>query len=409
LDGLEGAAAGSGGKFDRQAMAQTLAGLGNRIFLMNNVHEEAPEIFETRWVMSYLRGPLTRLQIKTLMANRKVEPSALPVPEMSAARSPAETATPLPALPPEVLQVFVPMRGRQPEGAQLLYRPFLLGTANIRFVDARKGIDLAEDLVRLIPITNEAVAVKWEQATAAELEESELTKEGEVNAVFAGLPAAATQPKSYTVWKKDFADDIYRTYKLELFKSPSLGETSKPNEPERDFRIRLGQLAREQRDEWMEKLREKYAKKAAALQEKIRRAEERLQQEQAQAQQQKLQTAISFGTTLLGAFLGRKAVSSATLGRATTAVRGAGRAMRESQDVDRAEENLEALQQQLADLEAEFKSETEAYLASHDPQNERLETIAIRTKKTDISVQLLALAWVPHWSLADGSTPKAWQ
>ncbi len=71
LDGLEGAAAGAGGRFDRGKMEETIAGLGNRIFLMNNVHEDAPVVFETRWAMSYLRGPLTRDQIKTLMDGRR--------------------------------------------------------------------------------------------------------------------------------------------------------------------------------------------------------------------------------------------------------------------------------------------------------------------------------------------------
>ncbi|MGB3398923.1 MAG: hypothetical protein WBA34_01985, partial [Candidatus Deferrimicrobiaceae bacterium] len=67
LDGLEGAAAGGAGRFDRKRMEQILAGLGQRVFLMNNVHEDAPVVFQTRWVMSYLRGPLTRTQIKQLM------------------------------------------------------------------------------------------------------------------------------------------------------------------------------------------------------------------------------------------------------------------------------------------------------------------------------------------------------
>ena len=65
IEGLEGAAASGGKKFDRQRMEQMLAGLGNRVFLLNNVHEDAPEVFETRWAMSYLRGPLTRTQIKS--------------------------------------------------------------------------------------------------------------------------------------------------------------------------------------------------------------------------------------------------------------------------------------------------------------------------------------------------------
>ncbi len=34
---------------------------------MNNTHEDAPEIFQSRWDLSYLRGPLTRDQIKILM------------------------------------------------------------------------------------------------------------------------------------------------------------------------------------------------------------------------------------------------------------------------------------------------------------------------------------------------------
>ena len=71
LEGLEGAAASTGTKFDRQSMEETLAGLGSRIFLMNDVHEDAPEIFETRWAMSYLRGPVTRNQIKLLMDPRR--------------------------------------------------------------------------------------------------------------------------------------------------------------------------------------------------------------------------------------------------------------------------------------------------------------------------------------------------
>src|SRR5438132_4733074 len=88
LDGLERAAADAPIKFDRQKMEQILAGLGSRIFLINNVHEEGPEVFETRWTLSYLRGPLTRNQIKRLMevhrstispsATEQVEPGSEP-------------------------------------------------------------------------------------------------------------------------------------------------------------------------------------------------------------------------------------------------------------------------------------------------------------------------------------------
>ncbi|NUO79861.1 ATP-binding protein, partial [candidate division KSB1 bacterium] len=245
-------------------------------------------------------------------------------------------------------------------------------------------------------------------AFPAEIDESDLVKESESNALFGELPKAAGQAKSYAAWKKEFGEEVYRNQKLELFKSASTGEISQVHESERDFRVRISQYGREQRDEWTAKLREKYAKKMSAIEDRIRRAEEKLQREQQQAQQQKLQTAISVGATILGAFLGRKAVSRTTIGRASTAMRGASRAMREGKEADLAEDNLEALQQQLADLEAEFKAEADAYVAKNDAMNETLETLAIRPKKTNISVRLFALAWAPFWVRGE-ERQQAWK
>ena len=46
LEGLEGASIQAGSNFDRSKMEETLAGLGSRVFLMNNVHEDEPVVFE---------------------------------------------------------------------------------------------------------------------------------------------------------------------------------------------------------------------------------------------------------------------------------------------------------------------------------------------------------------------------
>src|SRR5687768_9276930 len=93
LEGLEGIAVGTGQKFDRQEMDQLLAGLSTRIFLMNNTHDELPEVFQTRWTMSYLRGPLTRTQIKSLMDPLKAQPvERAEAPPISAATSPPTSA-----------------------------------------------------------------------------------------------------------------------------------------------------------------------------------------------------------------------------------------------------------------------------------------------------------------------------
>src|SRR6186713_2512140 len=99
-------------------------------------------------------------------------------------------------------------------------------------------------------------------------------------------------------------ESLHRIWKMELLKSSATGEISKPGETERDLRVRLQQFFREQRDGQVEALRAKYASRINSLQERIRRAQQAVDKEKAQANQAKLQTAISLGTTLIGAFLG---------------------------------------------------------------------------------------------------------
>lgn len=428
LEGLEGIAGGTGMKFDRQQMEQTLAGLNNRIFLMNNVHEDGAEVFESRWAMSYLRGPLTRKQIKSLMDPVKGQSQgSLGAAVRGASSAAAATTQPAnaavsasttnakssagqnrqPVLPPEVSQYFIPVRAAAAGEATLVYHPTVLGAAEVRF--SNKEIDKTREMTVLAEISDGVVAVDWENATAVDLAIEDLEKSPEENAQFVDLPGSAGKAKSYDKWQKDMAAWLYRSQKLELFTSPSLEQTSNPDESERDFRIRLQQAAREQRDGAAERLRQKYAPKVAALEEKKRRAEQAVEREAEQAKGQKMQTAISFGATLLSSFMGRKAVNLTSLGRATTAVRGIGRSMKESQDVGRAEETVAAVNEQQTELDAQFKAETEALEKSGDPQTEALETIVVKPTKANISIKLLSLAWAPHWRDAQGQTTPAWE
>lgn len=412
LEGLEGAAASSGTKFDKQRMEQTLAGLGNRVFLLNNVHEDAPEVFQTRWTLSYLRGPLTRTQIKTLMAPVKAS-DRLGV--RGEAKSPTPHPSPLtphtsrPMLLPDVPQHFIPVRGSQPSGSVLIYQPMLLGAAQVRVADSKAGVDVTQDVTVLTPISDGAVAVNWDQAMAAGLALADLESAPSDSAQFGAVPSAASKAKSYETWSKDFSGWLFRNQKVELFKSPSTKEVSKPGESERDFRVRLQQSGRESRDKQSDSLRQKYAPKIAALQDRIRRAGQMVERQQAESRSSQMQAAISVGASILGAFLGRKTISASNIGRATTAIRGAGRAIKESKDVGQAEENVSALQQQLADLEFQFKAETDALAAATDPLNEKLETISLKPTKANIAVKLVALAWTPHWQDEKGVLTPAWQ
>ena len=398
LEGLEGIAAGTGQKFDKQQMEQLLAGLSKRIFLLNNVHDDGPEVFETRWAMSYLRGPLTRAQIRSLMdpvEKTTDTPAVAPAMPTAASVAGAPAQNEKPVLPPEVSQYYIPVRSSGDTDASLSYRPMLLGAAEIRYSNS-KTVDMTQQLTLLAAVTDGPVDVDWSQAVVLDLPIEDLESEPEENGQFVAVPAQAAKAKSYTTWRKDFASWIYRNQRLELLESPSLDIVSNPGESERDFRVRLQQIAREKRDEAVEKLRRKYAPKFEQLEERKRRAEQAVEREREQAKGQKLQTAISFGSTLLSSFMGRKRLSMSTLGRATTAVRGAGRSMKEAEDVNRAEENVEAINQKLLDLDAEFKAETATLERSLDPQTEQLETVSLKPTKANIAVKLLTLAWAPY-------------
>ncbi|HEY6805069.1 MAG TPA: DUF87 domain-containing protein [Pyrinomonadaceae bacterium] len=411
LEGLEGIAAGTGQKFDSQEMGQILAGLSNRIFLLNNTHEDGPEVFETRWAMSYLRGPLTRVQIKSLMDPVKGVASSAPVAQATVPSAPAPTAAPTqnqrPVLPPDVKQYFIPLRSGN-NAATLSYHPMLFAEAEICYSNSDK-VDLTQNLTLLTPVADGPVNVDWDKSTPAEMPIEDLEGEPQAGAQFADIPGVAGKAKSYDAWKKDLTNWIYRNQRLELFESPSLEIASNPGESERDFRVRLQQHAREQQDEAKEKLRQKYAPKIEQLNEKKRRAEQAVEREAEQAKGQKLQTAISFGATLLSSFMGRKAISVGTIGRATTVARGVGRTMKESQDVDRAQDNVATIDQKLAELDEEFKAETEKLERAFDPQTEQLEKVSLKPTKTNIGVKFLTLAWAPYWQDGDGNATSAWE
>jgi len=424
LDGLQGASAQAAAGFDRAAVQRTLAALPQRVFLMNNVHERGPVVFETRWCLSYLRGPLTRDHIKALTAARRAQglPGMTPEPaRVGPAVVPPQAAprpgTPesvggarqRPVLPPEIRQYFLPLRTAAAAGAALEYAPMILGFANVYFRDTKLGVDSEQSVSGLVPVGDGPVPVQWDAYMPAEVGESDVDAAPAAGATFAELPADCSKVKSYDEWKKNLADVLYRSCKLELYRSAALREVSKPGESERDFRVRLGQAAREQRDGFAEQLRQKYAPKIATLQDRIRRAQQVVETQQAQAKQAKFQTALSFGAALLSGFLGRKAVSAGSVGKATTAMRGVGRSMQEAKDVARAEENVTALQSQLAELQARFEAEVAAAGARVDPASEPLESVMVKPKKSDITVRAVVLAWAPYVVDAAGRRAAAWK
>ncbi|HUD70718.1 MAG TPA: hypothetical protein VMQ62_02045, partial [Dongiaceae bacterium] len=391
LDGLEGAAATSGSALDRGRADTLLSGLKSRRFLLASAHSDAPVLFESRWALSYLAGPLTRPQIQALTAASPAPATAAAASATGSAPIAAAAAASIagsgrPALPADVPEFFF----AAPAGATLV--PALLGTARLHYVDAKSGIDQWTSMTLIAPLAGEPAANPWEAAAAAAAEPA-LEREPPSGAHFAPLPALASRAATYASWKKALASALFQTRPLPLYACAPLKLTSKPGESEGDFRVRVRDAVRARRDQALDTLRAKYAPKLQALEERSRQAASRVDREEGQFQQQSVQTAISVGATVLGALFGRRSMSAGTVGRATTAMRGASRAAREHADIADARAAAASIDERRQALEQEMAAEVTRLQTDPDPA---VDTLSIAPRKADIGIDRVALVWRPQ-------------
>ena len=417
MEGLEGASGGQ--PFDKAAMEQTIAGLGKRVFLLHSVHEPAPITFETRWTMSYLAGPMTREQIKSLSGRTETRGASTAAPggstpaggrtgsgggSMSSLDPSAPTQAPV--LPADVPQYYLPVQSAE---GPISYHPAILGVADVSFASQKHGVTEQRRVALLASMDDGPITLEWDAAERLDLNPSALQREPVPAATYGALPKAASNAKSYATWSKTLQKWVVTNEQVALLRSATFKLTSAAQESERDFRIRLQLLAREARDQQIETLRGKYATKLSSLQDRLRRAEQAVQREQSQATQAKMDTAISVGGAILGALFGRGKVSVGTIGKVGTAARGVGRAAQQQSDVTRANDSVLTLQAQYAEVEAALQQDIDALDTTYDAQQEALESIAIKAKSGDVHIQLVALVWVPLRTDASGRTVAAWQ
>lgn len=398
LDGLEGAALQSGSAFDRSQMDQLLSSLGNRVFLLNNVHDDAPSVFQSRWALSFLRGPLSRQQIQTLMKSRTASLETRETPQAKPTVNAAATADVRPMIPNGILELFwIPSRLAR-NATKLVYRPAIMGQASQHFVKATSKVDLWQDYSFIIRLDSELSDTPWESAESLGDGQLQLGTQPDSGIAFAPLPEGAATADGFKKLETEFKNYLYRHQALNLFFCKALNRTSSPGESEADFRVALDIAARELRDTEIEKLKNKFSTKLQSLKNRIQTAEQRVQQKSEDAKRHKLESILNIGTSLLGAVLGNKLASKSNLSKAGTAAKSLGRTAQKQSDVTRAEESLESLQQQYEELSQQFQSEVEEIESRLNAHALELETIEIPSKKSDIRMNRLALIWIP-WQI----------
>jgi hypothetical protein len=421
IDGLESAAAGAEEKLGgRAAVDALLSGLGKRTFVVHNVHEDGPVLLRTRWALSYLRGPMGRDEIARLVSGQKNagvritgQPAQVPGAVASAvAVAPTSAGTAVAALaaaaepplaPEGIEEAFVDVAagsGVAAAGASsIVYRPYLLGSAQLHF--SRRGVvDRFDEVTLLAPIEPAARKLAWEGAIVYD-GAGPATRPRPVEGAtrFGELAAAARRKPSYESARKTLVTELYRTRSLVLRRVPELDLQSTPGEEEGQFHQRMHLALAERRDRELAKLRQRHASELEKLDRRLATAQERHAREEAQLRDRKLSTAVSAGTSLLGALLGRKKLSVTNLNRVGRTVRDFGSSQKEAGDVARAAEKLEDLLQEKQQLEETLRAELEALQASLPTIDQvEVETIEIRPLKGSLAVERLALVWTP-WAV----------
>ena len=406
LDGLESA----GGGFDRKTADALLSGLGERVFLLHDTHADGPILMQTRWAMSYLRGPLTRDQIRSL--TRGATPAAAPAAAVPAATAPGDFASPLPApppLPPAVPQSWAPAtlsretalatleaeRGRlDVADTTLVYEPRLGAFGRVAFVDRKRDVDTEQAVGLLVRPQDTGALVRWREAEPATLAPDALGTAPEPGARFAPLPAGWSAAAVYKTAAKDFADHLYQDRELSLPYCPALDLHGRPDESAAAFAGRAQLAARERRDADVDKLRAKAETALARLTARLEREQAELTQDRADHASRQREELLSAGETLagmLGVFGGRRRTGLAAAARK--------RHLTDSSRMDIAETErmVAGLEREIADLRAQLAQEAATVADRWDAAAQEIAAVAIKPRRTDVRVDLVALTWVPFW------------
>lgn len=430
LDGLQSASATAGAAVDRGELDRSITALTSRNFLLHNVHQDRDYIFQTRWAMSYLRGPLTRPQVRDLMAAKRglaAGTSATGVGAAAKTRSAAPSVQPsagpggysqaAPGLPPDVPQVFLPVRV-SPSGAvarlerelgrrinatesRLVYEAKLITQGQVRFTDRTRRVDEVKQVGNLVGAEAVGAIVRWKDAVPLVIDPRELATQPEENAVFGPVPGQLNSGAEIKAAAKDWSDYLYREEALNLRYVAALDLYSEPGESERDFAARAQQVARERRDAEVEKMRLKYQAKLERLEAKLSKQQADLAGDQAQYEARKREELLSAGESVVGmlGLFGRRRTSS-VISKAATKRRLTTKA---AADIQQSQAEIKRQEQELASMRQEMQSEAEAIGRRWTSVADKVEVYSIRPSRGSVVVELAALAWAPYWEIGSPS------
>lgn len=390
VDGIVGA---SGGELDAAKVKRLLADMKGRQFLLNSAHLEEPLLFETRWVMSYLKGPISQSDIKRLMSQKAAvtgSPENRQQEQTSSSSMDGSLSVHPPVLSGSIDQLYHMQNVVRDD---ICFEPWLAARASLRFYNAKRNIEVVEEIDLRQYLTPDFLRPQWESAEEGSYPLDECVANAPDGSSYYPLPGALSQLKNFRSLEKDFADHLYQNRSLELLRMRGTDFESRPKESPGDFKIRFSDWLREQKEESVDKLREKYAAKQQRLEQQLGRALDRLEKEKVDVRTKTTDSIISFGVAVVGAFFGRKAISASTIGKAATGMRSVGRVAKEKSDVKRVEDDVLEIQKELEDLAIEIEEKVTEVATAYTLDNYETETFTIKPRRSDVFDVRVSLLW----------------
>ncbi|WP_136805750.1 ATP-binding protein [Desulfosediminicola flagellatus] len=391
-----GIAGASGGRLEEGQVKALLNNLKSRQFLLNSANLDEPVLFESRWVMSYLKGPISSKDISVLMAHRKKGENATDIkhPHTQSTRKPPQftdsAVSQKPVLSAEIEQLYFMQNITED---RMTFEPYLAAVSKVRFFKATCGVDEVKTVAGKIPIDEHFNHPKWDEAEMLSYELADCTSSPPSESWYMPLPSSISSLKNLRTLTKSFSDYLYQSQRLELFRCRLLKLESRPDEELGNFKVRISDELRGRKEEAVEKLRSKYAVKQQRLEQRLMKALQKVEKEEYDVKSRTTDTLLSIGVAVVGAFFGRKSFSTTSVSRAATGMRKASRVVKEKGDVKRAEEDVELVQQDLEDLAVQIEEEIETITESFEPEQYEIETFAIKPRRSDIFDVQVCLVW----------------
>ncbi len=375
IDGLGGKV---GSNFDKGEIRQLLANLKKRTFFLKSAHLDDIRLFTTRWVMSYLKGPLKRDEIATLMQVQK-EAQSIAVETVDSMIQKNKNLKSYQSIDSSIAQYFEPDAFSQNN-----FSATLMAKAKVHFYSQRRGIDEEKALILSLPIQSKQQNIRWDDAIEEDFDFEKFPTAAPSKAKFQPLSDIILEDKGLKRATRELKETLYQEQYLELLRCLSPKLESKVEESRADFMVRIQDILKDKKEIEIEKLQERYAKKEKVLTDRLSRAKERAQKESSDSTNSMIETGIA----VLGALFGK--ASPAKIG---SALRKGSKILKERGDMSRAEERMVAIQEDMEALEYEIEDKIDTLNEKLDIENCEIEEFNIKPRKTDIDIELCAVVW----------------